>query len=422
MKSEIMILVVLLLGVSGVCFAEAPFVDAGIAQQVLGTTATLNGLATDDGLPDPPGALTYQWTKTYGEPNVVFVDETDPQTDVTLVDGQGIVYLQLEADDGQVTTTDTTTVRFLPSWYNQIESTTISDYSGYVSEDYLPGHVVNGNGLDTVTGYHAIDDMHDISWSSALELVNQQYLTFDLGGPTDLNGARVWNISYPEHVAYGVETMRILVSADGSTWLSLGVYTIPESQTFYGDHSVILPLSPTVYPRYVKFEMLTNYRGTATDYVQLGEVRFSGYQNQAPQVDAGQDQQVWLQDGTVTVSLDAMVTDDGFLSSVVTLKWSKTSGPESYTFAPGSTVEDPWVTITEVGTYVFSLEADDSLSSSSDDVIVVVYANGCEHAKAQPGYSVPGDLSGDCLVDLDDFALFAENWLSCNSSDPVECD
>ena len=33
----------------------------------------------------------------------------------------------------------------------------------------------------------------------------------------------------------------------------------------------------------------------------------------------------------------------------------------------------------------------------------------------------PGDLNGDCRVDFDDFALFAESWLSCNLRPQSEC-
>ena len=32
-----------------------------------------------------------------------------------------------------------------------------------------------------------------------------------------------------------------------------------------------------------------------------------------------------------------------------------------------------------------------------------------------------GDLNGDCIVDFDDFALFAESWLSCNLRPQSEC-
>jgi hypothetical protein len=34
---------------------------------------------------------------------------------------------------------------------------------------------------------------------------------------------------------------------------------------------------------------------------------------------------------------------------------------------------------------------------------------------------LPADLNGDCRVDFQDFALFAESWLSCNLRPESEC-
>ncbi|MHC5119463.1 MAG: hypothetical protein ACYSOH_05520, partial [Planctomycetota bacterium] len=28
---------------------------------------------------------------------------------------------------------------------------------------------------------------------------------------------------------------------------------------------------------------------------------------------------------------------------------------------------------------------------------------------------LPGDVNGDCTINLEDFAMMAENWLACNS-------
>ncbi|MEI8197209.1 MAG: LamG-like jellyroll fold domain-containing protein, partial [Phycisphaerae bacterium] len=51
----------------------APTVNAGIDQILtLPAAAALNGTATDDGLPNPPAALTYTWSKTSGPGTVSF--------------------------------------------------------------------------------------------------------------------------------------------------------------------------------------------------------------------------------------------------------------------------------------------------------------------------------------------------------------
>lgn len=52
---------------------QAPQVDAG-SDQTLGFGSTVNvaGTATDDGLPNPPGDLTYQWSKQNGPGSATF--------------------------------------------------------------------------------------------------------------------------------------------------------------------------------------------------------------------------------------------------------------------------------------------------------------------------------------------------------------
>ena len=52
-----------------------PVVNAGLDQSILfGTNANLNGTASDDGLPNPPGILTSLWSAISGPGNVTFVN------------------------------------------------------------------------------------------------------------------------------------------------------------------------------------------------------------------------------------------------------------------------------------------------------------------------------------------------------------
>lgn len=70
---------------------------------------TLTGSATDDGLPDPPGTLTYQWSKISGPGGVVFADAADPTTTAT-IDEAGTYVLRLTASDSALFHTDEMTV------------------------------------------------------------------------------------------------------------------------------------------------------------------------------------------------------------------------------------------------------------------------------------------------------------------------
>ncbi len=86
---------------------SAPAVNAGPDQTVdLPTlTATMDGTVSDDGFPDPPAALTIEWTKISGPSTVVFADDTDPDTLVTF-GAAGVYRLQLSVDDGEFVSTD----------------------------------------------------------------------------------------------------------------------------------------------------------------------------------------------------------------------------------------------------------------------------------------------------------------------------
>lgn len=84
----------------------APTADAGTDQTItLPAMAVMNGSASDDGYPIPPGTLTTTWSKISGEGNVTFIDPNDPTTNVSF-SSAGIYNLRLTASDGQLIHTD----------------------------------------------------------------------------------------------------------------------------------------------------------------------------------------------------------------------------------------------------------------------------------------------------------------------------
>jgi hypothetical protein len=84
-----------------------PVVFAGDDQSLpMGQLQTqLNGSATDDGLPTPPGQLFLQWTKASGPGNVVFGSPTAANTPVTFSQG-GTYDLRFSATDGAIYQSD----------------------------------------------------------------------------------------------------------------------------------------------------------------------------------------------------------------------------------------------------------------------------------------------------------------------------
>jgi hypothetical protein len=77
-----------------------PFVDAGPDQTIsISAAASLAGTVADDGLPNPPGTVTTQWSKVSGPGNVVFADATSRNTTATFSE-IGTYVLRLNANDG----------------------------------------------------------------------------------------------------------------------------------------------------------------------------------------------------------------------------------------------------------------------------------------------------------------------------------
>ncbi|MFN3650668.1 MAG: DUF4038 domain-containing protein [Armatimonadota bacterium] len=89
---------------------QPPQVSAGPDQQILlGETATLQGSASDDGKPNPPGALTITWSAVSGPGTVRFANASSPSTTATF-SAAGTYTLRLTAKDGEYTLSDQVSV------------------------------------------------------------------------------------------------------------------------------------------------------------------------------------------------------------------------------------------------------------------------------------------------------------------------
>ncbi len=92
-----------------------PVVSAGSAQTItLPASATLSGSATDDGLPNPPAALTVAWTKVSGPGSVTFVNAAAAVTTASF-SAAGTYVLQLTADDSALSTSAQVTITVNPA-------------------------------------------------------------------------------------------------------------------------------------------------------------------------------------------------------------------------------------------------------------------------------------------------------------------
>ena len=126
---------------------QVPVVNAGADQTIeLPASANLNGSASDDGLPNPPGTLTYNWTTVSGPGTVTFSSPAALSTSASF-STSGTYTLQLAAYDGLATSTSTVTITVYPvnqapvvnAGANQtIELPASANLNGSASDDGLP--------------------------------------------------------------------------------------------------------------------------------------------------------------------------------------------------------------------------------------------------------------------------------------------
>jgi len=121
--------------------------------------------------------------------------------------------------------------------------------------------------------------------------------------------------------------------------------------------------------------------------------------NRPPDVDAGDyDSLTWPNN---ILELSPVIEDDDPCDiGILTIKWSKLSGPGTVTFVPGDEVADPCAIFSEPGNYVLQLQVWDQvpqLASSSVTITII-----------EP---MLGDLDGNNKVNWKDLVLFSAQWL-----------
>jgi hypothetical protein len=143
--------------------------------------------------------------------------------------------------------------------------------------------------------------------------------------------------------------------------------------------------------------------------------------NNAPFVDAGPDQAVWLGKsgipGQETVILSGTVTDEGLPNppGTTSILWTQVSGPVQVTPVPTNAAVSS-VTITTPGIYVFRLSADDGEKQAEDTVQIIVGNDSCHASYLNGAQYNSKDFNTDCIVDLTDLQMFISDWLTCTNT------
>ena len=137
----------------------------------------------------------------------------------------------------------------------------------------------------------------------------------------------------------------------------------------------------------------------------------------APSVDAGISMITWSGEA---VQLDPNVVNNSDPFSPLTYAWS-TDPNDGVVFDPNANVEDPSVTITKAPgdavtvTLTLAVNNVGRLEPAVQDTMTIdVYDDACLAARIGDGQAAnyPADYSGNCIINLEDFAVMAEIWLA----------
>jgi RHS repeat-associated protein len=370
---------------------DAPIVDAGTDQTTeLSAAVALAGSVQDDG--DPPGSsVSVLWSKVSGPGNVTF-QTLDAPTSRALFSTAGLYVLRLTATDSQLSSYDEITVTVNPDNHRPVvdagpdQNVTLPNTAilhGTVSDDGNPigkplttaWSVVSGPGGVTFSNRNSIDTSIFFSAIGAYTV----RLTASDGALTKSDDLVVTVLPHnnaPAVNAGGAATGEVTaaiplhgtITDDGlptgghlvSTWTKVSG---PGAVLFADPAAAVTTATFSVPGTYLVQLTANDSQFGASDQAT---VLVKPPSNQAPTVNAGPDQTLNLYN---SAALNGVVTDDNLPANTLTALWSKVSGPGDVVFSgPSSAITT--ATFGKPGVYVLRLTADDTVLSSSDEVVI----------------------------------------------------
>jgi hypothetical protein len=405
-----------------------PTVSAGSNQTItLPSGATLTGSGSDDGLPDPPGALTYTWSKVSG-PGTVAFSATGSVTTTASFSQSGSYVLRLSATDTDLTGSGTVTVTVNPEgslvgyWkFDETLGGTAIDSSGRNND----GTYIDGPALSTDVPPVNFPDSYSRSFGGTGAYVDiPSSSSLNLGAVGQNQTITFWVKSTDHFKRQG------FIDKPGSTWPYFMEYDagIIRYDIYDGTHIPILSTSPNLADG--QWHHIASVRDTAAGklylyhngslvdteddtttmsannnvHVELGfgrapdrflqgnldevcifnnalsageiaSVMTDGCQpNAAPTVSAGSGQTITLPN---TASLTGSASDDGLPNppAALTYTWSKLSGPGTVTFSATGSLSTI-ASFSQSGSYILQLAASDSDRTGTGAVTITVNAAG----------------------------------------------
>lgn len=363
---------------------QPPVVSAGANQTITLPTniVTLNGTATDDGLPTG-SVLTFNWNQVSGPAAVMFSTPTKAVTQVTFT-AAGTYDLRLTASDSVLFTSADVHVTVNPAPQALTVSAGPSQTITFpVNKVTMNGSATGGNGPLTLT-WSTVSGPGSVTFSSPNSAVTQA--TFSAPGSYVLQLSATdgtTTVSATAGVAVNPgPPPPLTVSAGPSQSITLPTNTVtlngsasggsgpltltwskvsgPGSVTFSSPNSAVTQATFSTFGSYVLKLSATD--GTITVSATTGV----GVNPVPVVVNAGASQTITLPANSVTLN-----GSTGGGGGPLTISWTEVSGPASVTFgSPASAVTT--ATFSAAGVYVLQLSATDGFSTASATTSVAV--------------------------------------------------
>jgi hypothetical protein len=395
---------------------RAPQVSAGPDLSVSqSASATLAGSVSDDGLPNPPGAVTVTWTKVSGPGAVTFANPNAASTTATF----GVVgdyVLRLTAGDGDMQARDDVSVTVTEAVPGGGVALDVPVAAGTDDAEERSASVsTSGTDLEMVVDGTTVQTV-GLRFAGvtvpAGATITKAYVQFS----TDEAATLTTNLTVAGQAADnppGFTTVSKNISSRSRTaatvawtptaWPTAGARGVDQqtpdlapivqeivSRPGWADGNALVVVVTGSGTRTAS----ASERGAAKApvlHLEYGSAPSPGPTNVAPTVSAGPDVAVTLPG---EASLAGSVSDDGLPNppGAVTAAWTTVSGPGPVVFADAAAASTT-ATFSAAGDYVLRLTGDDGALRAADEVTVTVFDDGTEPTNAPPAVGAGNDVS-----------------------------
>jgi RHS repeat-associated protein/uncharacterized repeat protein (TIGR01451 family) len=384
----------------------APVVNAGTNQTITLPTnsATLNGTATDDGLPS--GTLTTTWTQISGPVQAAIANPNQLATVVSFTQ-PGIYVFKLSATDSVLTTSANVTItvnqqNLAPSISISVDSTVITQpantihVTGTVTDDGFPTGSTLSTQWTEVSGPAAVTFSNPNSPNTSIslpaagtyvlklsasdsQLTSSVNVTITVNPPAPNQSPTVTIVASQTLITLpsNVVTLSGRISDDGlplgapitTAWSQVsGPLPVTFSTPAGSSTQVGFPAAGTYVLQLAASD--SQLTGSATISITVNAVGT----NQAPTVAIIADH-TSITLPTNTVTLNGVINDDGLPNGTIATQWTQISGPAAVNIAQVTSTSVK-VAFPAAGVYVIRLTANDGQLSSEATITITVTTSG----------------------------------------------